>query len=328
MIERKIVDKIEEYNKIIIVRHKRPDGDCLGSSLGLRAILRNSYPEKIIKSCGLDSVDYLNFLGSEDTDEELANHEYYKDALVIVVDTANKDRISNECFENAKEIIKIDHHILDNSYGDIEWVEEENIAVCSMITKLWLANKDRLKITKEAAICLFTGLVTDSGRFRYSGVSLDSMTCAGELINVGIDIEWIYSNLYLKDYDTIRLTGELSRRVKITDNGVAYIYFDQETMDKYNVDKDTAAACVNILDSIKGSLIWATFIEQNNEAGEIRVRLRSRFVSINEVATHYRGGGHLQAAGATVYNNEEKEALLLELDELLKEFKANNPERY
>ena len=84
----------------------------------------------------------------------------------------------------------------------------------------------------------------------------------------------------------------------------------------------------NILDSIKGSLIWATFIEQNNEIGEIRVRLRSRFVSINEVATHYRGGGHLQAAGATVYNNEEKEALLLELDELLKEFKINNPERY
>ena len=116
---------------------------------------------------------------------------------------------------------------------------------------------------------------------------------------------------------------EIVAAIKYVD---AVVY--QETMDKYNVDKDTAAACVNILDSIKGSLIWATFIEQNNEAGEIRVRLRSRFVSINEVATHYRGGGHLQAAGATVYNSEEKEALLLELDELLKEFKANNPERY
>ena len=141
MIERKIVDKIEEYNKIIILRHKRPDGDCLGSSLGLREILRNSYPEKIIKSYGLDSVEYLKFLGSEDNDEDALNPEYYKDALVIVVDTANLNRISNELYENAKEIIKIDHHILDNSYGDIEWVEEENIAVCSMITKLWLKNK-------------------------------------------------------------------------------------------------------------------------------------------------------------------------------------------
>lgn len=322
MIERKIVDKIEEYNKVIIVRHKRPDGDCIGSSLGLRAILRNSYPEKEIKSYGLDSVEYLNFLGSEDNDEQKNDPEYYKDALVIVVDTANMDRISNEYYNNAKEIIKIDHHILDNSYGDIEWVEEENIAVCSMITKLWLANKDRLIINKEAAICLFTGLVTDSGRFRYSGISLDSMTCAGELINVGIDIEWIYSNLYLKDYSNIVLSGELCRRVKITENGVAYIYISKRLRNKLGLSLEEANNMISVMDSIKGSLIWIGFIE--NEDKTIRVRLRSRFTTVNQIAVKHNGGGHDRASGATAYSKNEMKLIIKEADDHLREYKANN----
>lgn len=322
MIERKIVDKIEEYNKIIIVRHKRPDGDCLGSSLGLRAILRNSYPEKIIKSYGLDNVEYLKFLGSEDNDDDMSDPEYYKDSLVIVVDTANKDRISNEHYHNAKELIKIDHHILDNSYGDIEWVEEENIAVCSMITKLWLANKDRLSITKEAAICLFTGLVTDSGRFRYSGVSLDSMTCAGELINVGIDIEWIYSNLYLKDYNNLRLSGELSRRIKITENGVAYIYISKRLRKKLGLSLEEANNMIGVMDSIKGSLIWIGFIENDDKT--IRVRLRSRFTTVNQIAVKHNGGGHDRASGATAYSKKEMNVIIHEADNHLKEYKANN----
>ena len=322
MIERKIVDKIEEYNKIIILRHKRPDGDCLGSSLGLREILRNSYPEKIIKSYGLDSVEYLKFLGSEDNDEDALNPEYYKDALVIVIDTANKDRISNNLYENAKELIKIDHHILDNSYGDIEWVEEENIAACSMITKLWLKNKDRLTITKEAAICLYTGLVTDSGRFRYSGVNLDSLTCAGELINCGIDIEWIYANLYLKEFDNIRLSGELSRRIKITKNGVAYIYISRRLRKKLNLSLEDANNMIGVMDSIKGSLIWIGFIE--NDDNTIRVRLRSRFTTVNEIAVKHNGGGHDRASGATAYSKKEMKIIIEEADLRLKEYKNNN----
>ncbi len=322
MIERKIIDKIEEYNKVIILRHKRPDGDCIGSSLGLRALLKNSYPEKIIKSYGLDSADYLNFLGKEDNDEDVNNPEYYKDALVIIVDTSNKSRVSNDLYENAKEIIKIDHHILDDSYGDIEWVEEENIAASAMITKLWLKNKDRLNITQEAAMCLFTGLVTDSGRFRYSGVNLDTMNCAGELIETGINIEWIYSNLYLKDYNSLRLTGELTRRIKITSSGVAYIYISRGLRKKLNLTIEEASNMVGVMDSIKGSLIWLAFIE--NDDRSIRVRLRSRFTTVNQIANKYSGGGHDRASGATVYSKKEMNELIQDADNHLKEYKQNN----
>jgi len=121
MIEKDILNKIEEYNKIIIVRHVRPDGDCLGSSWGLRAILRESYPKKVIKSFGKGKASYLDFIGKED-DEDSDNPEFYKDALIIAVDTASIDRIDNDHYMLGKELIKIDHHIPDDHYGDIESV--------------------------------------------------------------------------------------------------------------------------------------------------------------------------------------------------------------
>ena len=109
-------------------------------------------------------------------------------------------------------------------------------------------------------------------------------------------------------------------------------------MNKYNVTKEDAANLVNSLDSINGSLIWCVFVDQmlppvdnlenkkEDPTKEVRVRIRSRFVAINEVATHFRGGGHLQAAGATIYSTKERKNLLNELDILLKEYKENNPE--
>ena len=102
-IKRLIVDKIEQYKKIIIVRHVRPDGDCVGASLGLRNILRNTYKDKEIVSLGKDKAHYLDFLGLEDDPKD---EEYYKDALIIVVDTADKKRIADDFFHLRKEIIK------------------------------------------------------------------------------------------------------------------------------------------------------------------------------------------------------------------------------
>ena len=124
---------------------------------------------------------------------------------------------------------------------------------------------------------------------------------------------------------------------KRTENGVAYIHFTEKLIKKFNVTKEDAANLVNCLDSIKGSLIWVVFVDQMLEPdpnctnklerpeNEIRVRLRSRFVEVNDVAKNYRGGGHLTAAGATIYSTKEKNKLLKELDEKLKKYKENNP---
>lgn len=323
----KILEKIKEFDTIIIHRHERPDGDCIGSQMGLYHLIAQNFKSKKVYTVGDELPEYLALYGKSDIIED----SMYNDALVIVVDTATEKRICDKRYLNGKYLIKIDHHDDSPAYGDIYYIDEKSPACASIIVdmyKAWHEFDENIVMNKEAATALMFGMVTDTGRFRYRGTCRKTLENSGLLLDAGVELDELYASLYTKEKEELKLHGFVCENFNVTPNGVAYIYFDQATMDKYGVDKDTAAACVNILDSIKGSLIWATFIEQNNEVGEIRVRLRSRFVSINEVATHYRGGGHLQAAGATVYSQEEKESLLNELDILLGEFKKNNPERY
>jgi phosphoesterase RecJ-like protein len=316
---KKILDKVEEYDKIILFRHFRPDGDAIGSTKGLREILRLTYPEKTILLINNDQSDYLAFLGGED---DPVPDEAYSDALGIVLDTATPDRISNKKFELCRELVKLDHHINVNPYGDYIWVEEEKSSTCEMVVEFYLAFRDRLKINSAAATYLYTGMVTDSGRFRFRSVSGDTMRCAGALLDVGIDTDILYAHLYLQDFSDLKFKAEVYKKMKITENGVAYFYVTEAMQKKMNLSSEQASAAVSYLDSIKGSLIWIAFIE--NGDGSTRVRLRSRFVTINKLAEKYRGGGHDCASGATVYNRKEANALIREADALLKEYKETN----
>lgn len=314
-----ILDKIKEYDRIIIFRHKRPDGDAVGSTKGLREILRLTYPEKEITLFNSDYSDYVAFLGDEDvpTDDD-----YYKSALGIVIDTAVVDRISDSKYSLCREIVKIDHHIAKEPYGDYAWVEEERSSACEMIAHFYYTFRDELKINKEAATYIFTGMVTDSGRFRFRSVSGDTMRLAGMLLDMGIDVDTIYANLYMKEYDVLQFQAHIYKRIKRTDNGVAYLYVSRGMRKRLGLSLEDASASVSYMDSIKNSLIWLAFIECDD--GSIRVRLRSRFVTVSELAERYGGGGHACAAGATVYSKKEFKALLGEADALLGEYKKNN----
>ena len=314
-----ILDKIKEYDKIFIFRHFRPDGDAIGSSKGLYTLLKNTYPEKKIYLQNSDFSNYLAFLGGED---DLLPDEEYADALGIVLDTGTKKRISNQKYELCKELVKIDHHIPVDSYGDYEWVEEHRSSTCEMVAAFYDAFKDELKMSKEAATYIYTGMVTDSGRFRFREVSGDTLRLAGLILDQGIDTEFIYSNLYLDEVESLRFESYVHRKMKISDSGVVSMYVTNRMKKKFRLSNEDASACVSCMDSIKGSLIWIAFIEGEN--GETRVRLRSRYVTISELAERYHGGGHACAAGATVYSKAEAKALLKEADELLREYKKNN----
>lgn len=317
---RQVLDEIKKYDKIIIFRHFRPDGDAIGSTKGLRRILELSFPEKQIVLQNCDFSDYLAFLGPE---EELLPDEFYADALGIVVDTATATRVSNQKFSLCKKIIKIDHHIPVESYGDINWVEEERSSSCELITAFYYAMRDELKIDTEAATYLYAGLVTDSGRFRFRSVSGDTMRLAGMLLDQGVDTDHLYAHLYMKDFEEFKFEGYVLRNIKITENGVAYVYIDREAMAEFGLSYEQASACVSYMDSIKNSLIWIAFIDSDKE-NEIRVRLRSRFVTVNQIAEQYEGGGHACASGATVHSREQMNELLAEADRVLGEYKKAN----
>ena len=316
-----ILNKIKEFQTIIIHRHVRPDGDCIGSQMGLKHMLQASFPEKKIYAVGGDDIpEYLRGFALMDEVEESV----YEDALVIVVDTSNAKRIQNDNWQKGKFVIKIDHHDDSEDFGNINFVDNKSPSCSALLARFYNDFDEDLKLPYEAAYALYFGIVTDTGRFRYRGVSGDVLRNASVLLDKEIDLEKLYSSLYLKDKESLKLQGFVYKNFKMTPNGVVYIRFTKRTQKKFGVTPDEAGNMVNTIDSIKGSLIWIAFIDQPN--GEIRGRLRSRFLAINDIASQFRGGGHLQAAGATMYNNKEVKELLQLADEKLKEFKQKNPE--
>ena len=317
--KRQILEKIKEYDRILIFRHKRPDGDAVGSTKGLREILRLTFPEKDIRLINDDYSDYVSFLGSEDSAVE---DSFYADALALILDTATSDRISNQKFMLCREKIKFDHHINLEHYADYEWVEEERSSVCEMVADFYNTFKDELKINVEAATYIYAGMVTDSGRFRFRSVSGETLRLAGMLLDMGVDLDTLHANLYMKEFHTLKFQAYVYEHMKMTENGVVYIHITDKIRKKFGLSQEEASNAVSYMDAIKNSLIWLAFID--NDDGSTRVRLRSRFVTVSEVAEKYHGGGHACAAGATVYSKKELLALMNDADTRLKDYKETH----
>lgn len=320
-VKEQILQKIKVFDRIMIFRHIRNDGDCVGATKGLKRILQLTWPEKEVYLIDADTAAYLEFMGPED--EPVAD-ELYADALGIVLDTASEARISNKKYSLCKELIKIDHHIPMESYGQLQWVEEHRSSACEMVVDFYNTFRDELKIDSEAATYLYTGMVTDSGRFKYDGVTGDTLRNAAILLDVGVDTQTLFARLYLEAFEYLKFKAHIYDRMQVTENGVAYIFVDRAMQEEFNLTLEQASACVGTLDSIRGCISWMVFIETGDESGAIRVRLRSRFVHINSVAEKYHGGGHACASGATVYSIDEMNALLADTDAVVKEYKETH----
>ena len=226
---KKILEKIIEFDTIIVHRHMRPDGDCIGSQAGLVHLLRNTFPEKKIYSVGDDIPEYLSFIGLSDE----VSDDIYKEALVIVVDTSVDKRIYDDRYLNAKFLIKIDHHddsfpFRENDY--LEFIDAKSAACAAIIARFYVENNDVLKMNKSAATALYTGIVTDTGRFLYRGVDSTLMHATADLLDYDVDIEYIYSKLNLKGINTYRLEAYVYKHMKMTKSGVVYIFFTKKIM--------------------------------------------------------------------------------------------------
>lgn len=316
-----ILEKIKAYQRILLFRHIRMDGDCAGASKGLKAILQLTYPDKDVRVVDAQTSDFLAFLGPDDGP---VPDDFCREALGIVVDTADRERISNQQFSLCREIIKIDHHIPVDDYGSMQWVEEERPSVCEMIAAFYARHADELKIDARAATYLYLGMVTDSGRFRYSGVNGDSLRLAGLMLDQGVDTETLYANLYLQDYEALKFKAYVYEHMCRTENGVAYILVTQEMQSQFGLSFEAACNAVSYLEGIRDCLCWLAFIEGEQAQEGVRVRLRSRFMTVNQLAERHHGGGHACASGATVYSREEMEQLIREADADAKQYKSTH----
>ena len=313
-IHRKIYKKIKKYQKIVIARHVGADPDALGSQIALRDVILNTFPNKQVYAVGSPAAKF-KYLGILDK----FNEDMYEDALLIITDTPDKKRVDGVDPDLFKEKIKIDHHPFIENFCNIEWIDDKASSASQMIMELILNTP--LVITKEAAEKLYIGLVADTNRFLFQYTTAKTFALVSELIRkVNLDFTSLYEPLYLRPMKELKFEGYISANLTVTPNGVAYMKLDEETLKKYDVDAATAGNMVNDFNYIDEILTWAIFSYDKNQ-DIIRGSIRSRGPIINEVASHFNGGGHIYASGVRVKTFDEVDKLVLELDENCRKYK-------
>ena len=308
--KRQIIDTIEKYEKIIIHRHIRPDPDAYGSQIGLKEIILENYPNKEVYAAG-EHEESLAYLAVPDQ----VTRSMYTDALVIVTDTGNTERIDGEFYTEGALLMKIDHHPDMDPYGDIKWVDTGASSTSEMVTSLFEYGKreKNWKMPNDAARLLFAGIVGDTGRFMYPSATVKTFDRASELIKYDFDREELFAGMYEVERKVLHLQGYIYQNFEMDDNGAAFIKLDSETLKRFNILPSETAQLVASLGEVKGIRAWVILIEEGNQ---IRVRLRSKGPVINSLASEYNGGGHPLASGATVNSWEEADELIVKLKKL------------
>ncbi len=306
----RILEEITKYNRIILHRHNKPDGDALGSQIGLKHILKENFPKKEVYVVG-DSAGRYDFM--EDSVMDEITDDLYEDALAVVLDCGSSHLISDERYKLAASTVRFDHHIFCEEICGLEIVDTSFESCCGLITDF--ARECGLKVPSLAAKSLYTGMVTDSGRFRYDATSSRTFALASFLMEQDFDIEEIYRNLYAEDFEGKKLRAQFLLKVQFTKHNVAYIYTTLEELKTLNKDTfSISRGMVGTMADTKGVDIWVNFTE--TEDG-VLCELRSGCYNINPIAVKYGGGGHQKASGATVADKEEAMAMLADLDAMI-----------
>ena len=302
-----VLSAIQSYDRIIIHRHKNPDGDALGSQIGMKHILLENFPGKEIYMVG-DKAGRYGFM--EDSVMDEIPDSMYQGALAMILDTSAKHLISDERSPLAEKTVRLDHHIFCETIADIEVTNTSYESCCGLVTEFAL--ESGLRLSPVSAKALFTGMVTDSGRFRYDSTTANTFRLAAALKEQDFDTNEIYAQLYADDYDSVRLRAQFVLKIQFTPYRVAYIYTTKEEFDSYGADTFTISrGMVNTMSDIRGVDIWVNFTETEDK---VLVEIRSNKHTVQPVAVKYGGGGHAKACGASVKDRAEAMALLEDLN--------------
>lgn len=300
-----IIAAIKNSKKIAITCHTSPDGDSLGSLLGLFQGLLSLNKEVYVLSkeelpktfeylpCSNEIKNGLDTI-KEETD------------LVIVLDCGNVDRINAKLHIDTRSytLINIDHHLSNELYGDINYVETQAAAVGEIIYKiLCLLN---VSITKEIAVCLYTSLLTDTGSFRHSNTTFNTHNVAGKLIETGIDFSQVHRNIFGNiSYNRLKLQGKVIENMYLSCNDkICIMKITKDMLDEYNIDKGDTSDVVSI--GTKIDTVEVTILLKEADEG-VKASLRSKnIVDVRDIAEKFNGGGHIRAAGFLSYDTMDK----------------------
>lgn len=295
----RIYELIKEYDTITIWGHARPDGDCYGSQIGLRELIKNTFPEKKVYAIGSGMpVLFDRLSGMDEVDDETI-----ASSLGILVDVSCLRRVEDPRVSLARHHCKFDHHIVTSHepFDGESFVDDSRVSASEIIAE-W-GFEHGFKFSKLAAESLYLGIVTDSGQFKYHGVNKNTFLTVAKLYDYSVENESIVrlALAFKNDPACILFRALIVSKAKI-EKGVAYCLVGPEDYAKAGIDFDKACTLSNALDCFNTN-VFALFAE--NE-GEIRIEMRSLpGYPVQGVAASFGGGGHLYASGCTIRKNSD-----------------------
>lgn len=303
---------IEEYEIITIFRHEHPDCDAFGSQFGLKNWISENYPNKQVYALGNESINQGEF-PSLDTCEDST----IQNSLAIVLDTANKERVDDKRFLQAKKILKIDHHPDRQPFGDIQYVDTKAAATCEILATLFKECQDS-KISADTAKYLYQGLLTDTISYSTSNTTAHTLEMGAYLAKQGINIPVINRKLFDQELHSYQFAGWIRSNIQIKNQKIAYIIIHQNELEKWQMSASEARNFVNELGHVKEFEVWCMFTQKQEEPAILYDgSLRSKTVVLNDLAQDYRGGGHPNASGVKDLTDADINSLLDKLEKLL-----------
>ena len=305
-----LINKIKEYDTIVIARHIGVDPDALCSQLALRDSILLTFPEKKVLAVGTGSQKFLSF-GKLDKLETVEN------ALLIVCDTPD----NSAKVEDFDYSIKIDHHPFVEKFCDLEIIEDKKTSVCEII--MHILEDTELKCDNNISELLYMGLASDSNRFLFSSCTPETFKIVSRYIEkYPFDLAKAYAKLYIRPLCEVRLQGYIASNMVVTDNNLGYVVITDELINNLGVDSASAGNMINDFNYIREVLAWAT-ITEDKKNDQFRISIRSRGPEINKVAERYNGGGHKMASGVRVKTLDEAMKIMNDLDEELAKYNKN-----
>ena len=306
-----LINKIKEYDHIVIARHIGVDPDALCSQLALRDSILLTYPNKKVIAIGTGSSKFLSF-GKLDKIEKLEN------ALLIICDTPDRRRIDSVEVDDFSYKIKIDHHPFVESFCELEIIDDTLTSTCELIMKI--IKDTELKCNSDISELLYMGLVSDSNRFLFSSTTSHTFDLVSYYLrNYPFDVSNSYQKLYMRPFNEVRLEGYIALNMKVTENQLGYVIITDDVINEYGVDSASAGNMVNNFNYIKEILVWATITEDVKNS-QYRVSIRSRGPEINRIAENHQGGGHKYASGVRTKTLEEALLVMEDLDRELQSY--------
>ena len=307
-------EKLKSAENILITAHLNPDGDAIGSSLALMQILRGMKKNVAVYIDDKVPKNFLNLPCVEEIKRPAENEKISADLLVIL-DTAT-DRIGKVSDMTDAPILNIDHHVTNKGDGVDLYVEAEAAATCEIIFKL--AQELDAKITEDIALCLYTGLATDTGFFNYSNTKPATFHAAAELVERGVHPNLVAEQIEKRTFREVKVMSAALQTAKLYFNEkVAGMFVDLELFKK----TDTTEGLIDLIRVIDS--VDVAFLLICHEEKLCRVSMRSKIADVSEIAGKLGGGGHIHAAGCTLEKSfeESKKILIQSIGEYLLENK-------